>query len=257
MDLGINGRVALVLGAGGGLGGAIAHQLAAEGASVAACDISPESLTDLVEENPRTTPFTFDLRDLNSIDSVVEQIESQLGHVEILVNITGGPPATTATGIASPEWDKHFHAMVTPIIHLTDRVLPNMRQSKWGRIITSTSSGVVAPIPNLGISNALRSTLLGWSKSLAFEVGSDGVTVNTIVPGRIATARIRQLDQARAQREGRSVSDVAARSQESIPIGRYGTPAEYADVVAFLSSERASYITGSMLRVDGGMIPNV
>jgi NAD(P)-dependent dehydrogenase (short-subunit alcohol dehydrogenase family) len=119
-----------------------------------------------------------------------------------------------------------------------DRVLPGMRERHWGRVITSTSSGVVTPIPNLGISNALRSSLLGWSKTLAREVARDGVTANIVVPGRIGTDRIRFLDQAKAQREGRSPEDVANESTSSIPVRRYGDPAEYAAAVAFLASAR-------------------
>ena len=125
------------------------------------------------------------------------------------------------------------------------------------RIITSTSSGVVAPIPNLAISNALRLSLVGWSKTLAGEVARDGVTANIVLPGRIATDRIRFLDEQRAKREGRSVAEVAAASTASIPAGRYGEPQEYANVVAFLASEGASYVTGSVIRVDGGMIASL
>src|SRR5690606_3200025 len=126
-----------------------------------------------------------------------------------------------------------------------------------GRVITSTSSGVIAPIPNLGISNALRSTLVGWSKTLAREVAADNVTVNVVLPGRIGTSRIAQLDEAKARREGRSVEAVIEESVRSIPIGRYGRPQEYGDVVTFLASERASYVTGSIVRVDGGYIPSI
>jgi 3-oxoacyl-[acyl-carrier protein] reductase len=147
--------------------------------------------------------------------------------------------------------------MVMSVIAITDRVLPGMRQRKWGRVITSTSSGVVAPIPNLGISNALRLALVGWSKTLAGEVGRDGVTANIVLPGRIATQRIQFLDSQRAKRENRSVEDVAAASVASIPVGRYGRPEEYGDMVAFLASTRASFITGSVIRVDGGMIASV
>jgi 3-oxoacyl-[acyl-carrier protein] reductase len=116
---------------------------------------------------------------------------------------------------------------------------------------------VVAPIPDLGISNALRLSLVGWSKTLAREVGKDGITANIILPGRIATGRIKFLDEAKAKREGRSVEDVSAESTASIPLGRYGEPEEYADVVAFLASERAAYITGAMIRVDGGLIGSI
>ena len=147
--------------------------------------------------------------------------------------------------------------MVLPVIALTDRVLPGMRERKWGRIITSTSSGVIAPIPNLGLSNALRSTLVGWSKTLAREVGGDGITLNIVVPGRIATPRIAFLDEAKAKRENRPLSDVSAESASAIPLGRYGNPSEYGQAVAFLASTAASYITGSTLRVDGGLIANV
>jgi 3-oxoacyl-[acyl-carrier protein] reductase len=147
--------------------------------------------------------------------------------------------------------------MVLSVIAITDRVLPKMREKKWGRIITSTSSGVVSPIPNLAISNALRLSLVGWSKTLAREVGKDGITANIILPGRIATDRIKFLDEAKAKREGRSVEDVAAESVSSIPLGRYGKPEEYAAAVAFLASEGAAYITGSVIRVDGGLIASV
>jgi 3-oxoacyl-[acyl-carrier protein] reductase len=147
--------------------------------------------------------------------------------------------------------------MVLSVIAITDRALPGMRDRKWGRFITSTSSGVVAPIANLGISNALRLSLVGWSKTLAREVGRDGVTSNIVLPGRIATQRIRFLDEQKAKRENRPVEEVSAESTSSIPIGRYGDPREYADVVTFLASEKASYITGSVIRIDGGLIPSI
>ncbi len=170
------------------------------------------------------------------------------------MNNTGGPPPTPASGQDPAVWTKHFQSMVVFVI---DRVLPGMRARKWGRIVTSTSSGVVAPIPNLAISNALRMTLVGWSKSLAREVGKDGITANIVLPGRIATGRIAFLDEQKAKRENRPVADITAESTASIPLGRYGDPQEYGDVVAFLASERAAYLTGSTIRVDGGLIASV
>ncbi len=132
-----------------------------------------------------------------------------------------------------------------------------MRARKWGRIVTSTSSGVVAPIPNLGISNALRLSLVGWSKTLAREVGRDGITVNIVLPGRIATGRITFLDEQKAKRENRPIDDIVTESTSSIPLGRYGRTEEYGNVVTFLASEAASYLTGSVIRVDGGMIQSI
>ncbi|MCQ4160405.1 SDR family oxidoreductase [Roseomonas sp. GC11] len=261
MDLGLKGRVALVLGAGGGLGGAIAASLAAEGAKLALADVSAEGLARteaaLKEKGAEAISLVWDLADLAAIETQVARIEAELGPVAVLVNNTGGPPPTPAAGQDPALWAKHFNAMVLSVIALTDRVLPGMRAAKWGRVITSTSSGVVAPIPNLGLSNALRSTLLGWSKTLAREVGRDGITANIILPGRIATDRIRFLDEQKAKREGREVEAVAAESTGSIPAGRYGRPEEYGDVVAFLASGRASYINGSVIRVDGGLIASI
>jgi 3-oxoacyl-[acyl-carrier protein] reductase len=147
--------------------------------------------------------------------------------------------------------------MVSSLIQLTDKVLPDMHNAGWGRIITSTSSGVIAPIANLGMSNTLRMALVGWSKTLASEVAGDGITVNVMVPGRISTQRLGQLDAARAGREGTSVEEVAAKSAASIPAKRYGKPEEYGAVAAFLASQQASYMTGSVIRVDGGMIPSI
>jgi len=261
MDLGIRARVALVLGGGGGLGRAIAVALAREGAHVAAADIDVKAALDtkaaVEAEGAKAQALVWDLADHPSTDAHVSAIEAGLGPVDILVNITGGPPPTTAAGQDAALWTKHFQAMVVSVIVITDRVLPSMRARKWGRVITSTSSGVVAPIPNLGISNALRMSLVGWSKTLAREVARDGVTANIVVPGRIGTDRIRFLDEARARRENRTVESVMNESTSSIPAGRYGRPEEYAAAVAFLASEQASYITGSIIRIDGGMIPSV
>jgi 3-oxoacyl-[acyl-carrier protein] reductase len=261
MELGLKEKTVLVLGGGGGLGRAISIAFAREGAKVAFADIEPAAIAGteaaLAQFDVKRMGPVWDLADLSQIDGHVSKIESGLGPVDILVNITGGPPPTPAAGQDPALWLKQFQAMVLSVIAITDRVLPGMRARGWGRIITSTSSGVVAPIPNLGVSNALRLSLVGWSKTLAREVGKDGVTANIIVPGRIATDRIKFLDEAKAKREGRSVDEVSAESTGSIPLGRYGKPEEYADVVTFLASARAAYVTGSVVRVDGGLIASV
>lgn len=261
MDLGLNEKVALVLGGGGGLGSAIALALGREGARVVVAGRTGETVAKSADAiraaGGQAMALTWDLADLGSIDAHIGKVESEFGPVDILVNNTGGPPPTTASGQDTTLWQTQFQAMVLSVIAITDRVLPGMKAKNWGRIITSTSSGVVAPIPNLGISNALRMALVGWSKTLAREVGRDGITANIVLPGRVATDRIRFLDEQKAKREGRTVEDVAAESTAAIAIGRYGEPKEYADMVTFLASERAGYITGSVIRIDGGLIASI
>jgi 3-oxoacyl-[acyl-carrier protein] reductase len=261
VDLGLQDRTALVLGGGGGLGGAIAEALAAEGARVAVADLNLEAAqarADSIDPSgERAVAVRWDLGDLDHIDEHVTQVESRLGRVDVLVNNTGGPPPSAVSGQPVDVWSQQFRSMVLSVIAITDRVLPAMRVNGWGRIVTSASSGVIAPIPNLGLSNALRSSLVGWSKTLAREVASDGITCNLIVPGRIATDRITYLDQQKAEREGRPLEEIQRESTATIPVGRYGRPDEYGQAVAFLASTAASFITGSVLRVDGGMLANV
>lgn len=261
MDFGLTDRCALVFGAGGGLGGAIARELAAEGACVVAADIdgaAAEATVGAIKSaGGRAMALQWDIGDLGVIAANLARVEAAFGPVGVLVNNTGGPPPTPAAGQSPEVWSKYFDMMVRSVIAVTDAVLPGMKAAGWGRIITSTSSGVVAPIPNLGISNTLRLALVGWSKTLAREVGRDGITANIILPGRIATGRILFLDEQKARREGRPMPDIVAESTGAIPVGRYGDPKEYGAAVAFLASVRASYITGSVIRVDGGLISSV
>ena len=235
MDLGLKGRTALVFGAGGGLGGAIADALAREGAAVAAADIdaaaAAATVARIAAAGGKAMPVAWDLADLGVIAPNLAAVEQQLGPVDVLVNNTGGPPPTPATGQPPADWEKHFHAMVVSVIAITDAVLPGMRARKWGRIVTSTSSGVVAPIANLAISNALRLSLVGWSKTLAREVGRDGVTANIILPASPPAIR---FSTSRGQREGS-----AEVSAEHRPFGRYGEPANMA-TVAFLPARGRS-----------------
>jgi 3-oxoacyl-[acyl-carrier protein] reductase len=191
MDLGLNDKTALVFGAGGGLGGAIARTLAKEGANIVVADVNREAAQATADAitsgGGKATVLEWDLADLSIIDAQLKAIEHRFGAVNVLVNNTGGPPPTPVAGQDAETWQRFFNSMVLPVIAITDRVLPAMKAAKWGRIITSTSSGVIAPIANLGVSNTLRSALLGWSKTLAQEVGRDGITANIVLPGRIAT----------------------------------------------------------------------
>lgn len=261
MDLGIAGKTALVLGASGGLGRAIALALAAEGVRVAVAARGQAGLDETAARIRAAGGVAFtvvwDVADRDVIAANVAAVEQALGPIDILVNNTGGPPPTTAAGQDPALWLEKFNAMVLSVIAITDAVLPGMRSRKWGRIITSTSAGVVAPIANLGISNTLRAALHGWSKTLAREVAAEGVTSNIIVPGLIATDRITFLATERAKREGISLEAVAAANTAQIPLGRLGEPSEYGAVAAFLASVPAAYVTGTVVRVDGGLIASV
>ena len=261
MDFGIEGKVALVMGGGGGIGGAVALSLANEGVLVAVADIDLEAAqrtVDAVREQGGTAiALAWDLTDLDGMPARLSHVEHALGPVDILINNSGGPKPGASSEVSAQDWQAYFNSMVVPLFALTNEVLVGMKRRSWGRIITSTSSGVIAPIENLGVSNTLRVALLGWSKTLAREVAVSGITANVVVPGRIATQRVATLDMHKASKLGKPVDDVSAESASSIPVGRYGRPQEYADAITFLASERASYITGTVMRVDGGLIPSI
>jgi 3-oxoacyl-[acyl-carrier protein] reductase len=254
MDLAIAGRRALVAGASRGLGRAIAVALAGEGAKVTAVARNLERLNELAGSCPpgagSVSVRACDLSDASAIAGLADV----LAEVDILVLNTGGPPPGPIADTSDAAWVTQFEAMFMSAVRLTRHALGGMRARGFGRIIAVVSSGVIQPLPNLGISNTLRLALVGWAKTLAAEVAGDGITVNCVAPGRIATDRVAQLDSGRAAREGMTVEEVQRDSQASIPLGRYGDPAEFAAVVAFIASPRSSYMTGGVVRVDGGMI---
>jgi len=255
MDLGIAGKRALVLGASRGLGRAIATALAAEGAEVVLAARNRERLGE-VAAALRGHAETVDLGDPQSIERLAQAVLAR-GGVDILVNNTGGPPTGSILQVDAATWRNWYQAMAIGIFELTRQLLPPMRDKGWGRVVTVVSSGVEQPIPNLGQSNAVRASIVGWSKSLANEVAAAGITVNCVVPGRIHTERVDEIDAANAKRQGIDVAAVAAQSRATIPLGRYGKPEEFAAVVAFLASAPAAYVTGSLVRVDGGLIKSI
>ena len=256
MDLGLAGRRALVLGGNRGIGFGIAKALAVEGAKVAIAARDRERLKTAAGELGGTG-FELDLQDVAGIGAFAARVEKDFGPLDILVANTGGPAYGGASGRPLDEWRGRFEDMVLSVIALADALLPGMRRRRWGRILTVVSQGVIQPIPVLGISNALRSSLVAWSKTVASEVAPDGVTVNVIVPGRIDTERVRLTDEAVATREKITPEEARKRSWATIPMGRYGTTEEIGAVAAFLASARAGYITGSMVRVDGGIIRSI
>src|SRR6516162_3127076 len=233
MDLGIDGRRALVTGASRGLGRAIASSLASEGVRVVAVARNRERLDELAAAAPpgpgSVSVRVCDLSDAAAIASLTEV----LAEIDILVLNTGGPPPGPVAETSDATWATQFEAMFLSAIRLTRLALPGMRTRGFGRIIAVVSSAVIQPIPNLGVSNAIRLALAGWAKTLAGEVASAGITVNCLAPGRIATERVAELDRARAAREGTDVEAVEKQSRATIPVGRYGEPTEFAAVAAF------------------------
>ncbi|MEM1317420.1 MAG: SDR family NAD(P)-dependent oxidoreductase, partial [Pseudomonadota bacterium] len=195
MDLEISGRRALVLGASRGLGQAIAEGLAKEGVTVFAAARSLDKIAKWSEGMVNVHAVQLDLGDTSQVNAVVDQLLEDQG-VDIIVNNGGGPPPGTAQSAAREDWVSHFEAMAANLFHMTNRLLPKMKERGWGRIISITSSGVEQPIPNLALSNGIRSAVVGWSKTLANEVASDGITVNVVMPGRIHTERVDELDAA-------------------------------------------------------------
>lgn len=259
MDLGLAGKTALVAAASRGLGRAIAHELAAEGARVLICARKAEALESARAEIASATggevhAVVADLADLAGIRRAAETANEKLGQIDIVVNNAGGPPAGTFDMHPWETWERAVNLTLRSTVELTRSVLPGMRARKWGRVINVTSIAVKQPVDNLMLSNSVRSAVTGFARTLANEVATDGVTVNNILPGYTRTERVEELADANAAKEGVGRRDILARFEREIPMRRLGEPREFAALAAFLASERASYITGQSIAVDGGWI---
>lgn len=247
MDLGLEGRVALVMGASRGIGRAISAALAREGARVAIASRSREKLDEAAAELGGTAmPFVADAADPDRLAVLPAEVESTLGPIEILVLNAGGPPLGGALDHELDEWETAYRSLVLAPRVLTGAAVPGMRARGWGRIVNVGSSSTREPIPGLNLSNSHRMAAVGFLKTLSREVAADGITVNTVATGRFATERL-------ASNTG-SLEAAEEAAKREVPAGRLGKPEEYGDLVAFLCSERAAYLTGTVIPIDGGML---
>jgi 3-oxoacyl-[acyl-carrier protein] reductase len=247
MDLGLEGKVALVMGASRGLGRGVAGALAREGARVALASRSQERLDEAVAEiGERATAFVADATDLERLARLPLEVAEALGSVDILVTNTGGPPPGGALDHGFEEWEEAYRSLVLAPRVLAGAVVPGMRGAGWGRIVNVGSTTTIELNPALNLSNAHRMATVGFLKTLAREAAGDGITVNTVATGRFATDRMAEL--------GGSLENVEAAARSEVPAGRLGTVEEYGDLVAFLCSQRAAYITGAVIPIDGGLL---
>jgi len=262
MELGLSGKVALVSAASKGLGRAIAEALAAEGASLAICARGEGALSATRDAIARATTAPVhavagDVSRLEDIQRIVRSTLDRFGRVDVLVTNAGGPPVGPFETHDWATWQRAVELTLRSAVEMTRAVLPGMRERHWGRVIHVTSLAVKQPIDGLMLSTSVRAAVTGFSRTLANEVASEGITVNTILPGFMNTERVVELNEAIAKREGISVPDVERRVLAQIPTRRIGEPSELASLAVFLASDRAAYITGQSIAVDGGWIRGV
>lgn len=255
MQLGIKDRVALVTGASSGIGEAVALELAREGVTLALAARRGDRLERLAdrarsEGSPQARGFHVDQNDPQSISRMLDDVRAAFGHIDILVANGGGPKPGTFLNVSIDDWDTAYNGSLRSMLQLVYGVIPDMRKSKWGRVIALTSMSVKEPIPTLVLSNALRIALVAALKTLSIEVGADGVTVNSIATGRIFTDRLKEL-------YNNDEAALHSAAEKEIPMRRVGTPEEFAPMIAFLCSANAAYITGQTIAVDGGFVKSL
>ncbi len=259
MQLGLDGKRALVLAASRGLGRACALGLAREGCEVTMCSRDRERIeaaADAIRNETGATVHALacDVSQAEEVRTFVEQAVRQMEGLEIAVHNAGGPPSGPFDSLSPAQWAQAVDQNLMSFIWLVRSVVPPMKEANYGRIIAITSTSIKQPIPNLILSNATRAGVLGTAKTLSKELGPHNILVNVVAPGRIATRRVDELQRATARREGKPIDAVREAAIASVPLGRLGDPAEFANLVVFLASEAASYITGTAIAVDGGVV---
>ena len=259
MDFGLKEKVALVAAASRGLGRAVAEELAAEGAALVLCSRKAETINQTASEIATATgaeilALSCDVSKADEIAALVKSGIDRFGRIDILVTNGGGPPAGPFESFNLDAWEAATRLTLFSAVEMARQVLPGMKDRRWGRILNITSIAVKQPVDNLILSNSLRAAVTGFARTLANEVAAFGVTVNNIMPGYTRTERIEELARMMADKEGITPTEFIARWEKEIPMRRLGEPREFAALAAFLVSERASYITGTSIQVDGGWI---
>lgn len=262
MDLGLKGKVAMVAGASRGLGYAVARGLAGEGVKVSMASRDDAKIQEAskragAETSSDTLGWAVDVRSAESIQLWFDKTQETFGGVDLLYINSGGPPAGTALSFDDAAWVSAFELMVLSAVRMARLVVPSMKSRGGGVIVIGTSSSVQEPVPNLALSNCVRASVAALSKTLSNELAADGIRVNQLLPGRIATDRLVELDTIRAKSTNATVDAVKAGHERNIPLGRYGIPSEFGSAAVFLFSSASSYITGASLQVDGGLIKHV
>jgi 3-oxoacyl-[acyl-carrier protein] reductase len=261
MDLGLKGRIVLVTAASAGIGLATARAFAREGARLALCARNATALEAVAAQiraqyGTDVLAVTCDVSDAEQIEAMVAKVIAQYGTVHVLINNAGGPPPGTSGKVTDADWQTAFDLTLMSAVRTTRAVLPLMQRQRWGRVVMISSYSAKQPIPDILLSNSLRLGVAGWAKTLATEVARDNVLINTVGPGWTRTDRVTQMLESRAASSAgqATAADAEAQVVRNVPLGRLGEPDEVADVIVFLASERASFVTGTFIPVDGGIV---